>query len=133
MYEQPKTLPARRQIRDGQPTGAPRSAHNGLRGQLARHLAALLDVTRELHARTGDPALEDAAAALTSRIAELGAHLPPRAAVAYPDDPDTLHAHAFDLAGRVLVVAAAQQDTRTAILACRRMDFHTAARASLTA
>lgn len=104
---------------------------SGLRGQLAGHLAALLDVTRELNARTGG--LEDAAASLTGRIAELGAHLPPRAAVAYPSDLDALHAQAFDLAGRVLVVAAAQQDTRTAMLACRRMDFHTAARDSLTA
>ncbi|WP_042412480.1 SCO4983 family protein [Streptacidiphilus anmyonensis] len=130
MYEQPKTLPVRRRALD---TRAPVHAVSGLRGQLAGHLAAMLDVTRELHARTGDPLLADAAAALTARLGELGAQLPPRAAVTYPGDLAALHAQAFDLAGRVLVVAAAQQDTRTAILACRRMDFHTAARESLTA
>jgi hypothetical protein len=133
MYEQPQTRPARRPARGAQAPAAPRRLQSGRRGQLAGHLAALHDVTRELHARTGDRALEDAAAALTSRIAELGAHLPPRAAVPYPADLDALHAQAFDLAGRVLVVAAAQQDTRTAILACRRMDFHTAAREAATA
>jgi hypothetical protein len=88
----------------------------------------LLDITQELHARTGDPTLPEVAASLNARIAELGVHMPQRAAVVYPSDLDALHAHAFDLAGRVLVVAAAQQDTRTAILACRGMDFHAAAR-----
>jgi hypothetical protein len=127
MYEQPKTRPVMRRPRSV-PTPPTVS---GLRGQLAGHLTALLDVTRELHERTG--ALEDAIASLTARIAELGTHLPPRAAVAYPSDLNALHTQAFDLAGRVLVVAAAQQDTRTAILACRRMDFHTAARESATA
>jgi hypothetical protein len=127
MYEQPKTRPVM-----WRPRSAPTPpAASGRRGQLAGHLTALLEVTRELHEHTG--ALEDAVAALTARIAELGTDLPTRAAVAYPSDLDTLHAHASDLAGRVLVVAAAQQDTRTAILACRRMDFHTAARESLTA
>ncbi|WP_133259957.1 hypothetical protein [Streptacidiphilus pinicola] len=127
MYEQPKTRPVVR--RHGSVPTSPRVS--GLRGQLAGHLAALLDVTRELNERTGG--LEDAAASLTARLAELGTHLPPRAAVAYPSDLDALHAQAFDLAGRVLVVAASQQDTRTAILACRRMDFHTAARETATA
>ncbi|SEK26393.1 hypothetical protein [Streptacidiphilus jiangxiensis] len=128
MYEQPKIRPVRKPVRAAH---APATPVSGLRGQLAGHLAALLDVTRELHARTGDPALEDTAAAISARIAELGTQLPPRAAVAYPSDLAVLHAHAFDLAGRVLVVAASQQDTRTAILACRRMDVHTAARESL--
>jgi hypothetical protein len=131
MYEQPKTRPVVRRPRSAQHAPAP--VVSGLRGQLAGHLTALLDLTRELHARTGDPSLEDAAAALTARVAELGAPLAPRAAVAYPEDLAALHARAFDLAGRVLVVAASQQDTRTAMLACRRMDFHTAARDTLTA
>ncbi|WP_042368698.1 SCO4983 family protein [Streptacidiphilus neutrinimicus] len=131
MYEQPKTRPVVRRSRQSQTPSTPVPALSGLRGQLAGHLAALLDVTRELHTRTGDRALEDAAAALTTRIAEIGACLPQRAAVAYPAGLPALHAQAFDLAGRVLVVAAAQQDTRTAILACRRMDFHTAARESV--
>ncbi|WP_456243083.1 SCO4983 family protein [Streptacidiphilus fuscans] len=131
MYEQPRTHAAPRHVRVSQMSNASVRPQSGRAGQLAGHLSALLDVTSELHRRTGDSALEIAVAALTARIAEIGASLPPRAATAYPDDLTTLHAQAFDLAGRVLVVAAAQQDTRTAVLACRRMDVHTAARESV--
>ncbi|MEZ0068962.1 hypothetical protein ABIA32_005003 [Streptacidiphilus sp. MAP12-20] len=136
MYEQPKTRPVPRRAYAARPrtdAALPPRARSGQLGQLAGHLTALLDVTRELQARTGDPALQDAAAALTARIAELGAGLPPRAAIPYTNDLAALHSLAFDLAGRVLVVAAAQQDTRTAMLACRRMDFHTAAREAIQA
>ncbi|WP_037608053.1 SCO4983 family protein [Streptacidiphilus rugosus] len=136
MYEQPKIRTAPRRAYAARPrteTALPPRAPADRQTQVVGHLTALLDVTRELHARTADPDLVDAAAALTTRISELGTASPARSAHPYPDDLALLHTLAFDLAGRVLVVAAAQQDTRTAILACRRMDFHTAAREAVQA
>ncbi|WP_377269642.1 hypothetical protein [Peterkaempfera sp. SMS 1(5)a] len=122
-----------------------RPAH--LREQLAGHLAALLAATSELRRATTaaleaagpDEALaaqrddiESAAALITDRIEDLS---PSGARVRLRRRPGTdtggtlaeLHAHAHTLAGRVLVVAAAQQDTATAMLACRRMDAHDSA------
>jgi hypothetical protein len=132
MYEQPKTVPRRRGI-------AHTSAHSGgdhhsSRGaQLAGHLAALLAATESVRAATSDPGqragLDAALDQLLTRLAELMSTEVRRPVAARTGalTPAELHQRALALAGRVLVVAAAQQDTATAMLACRRMDAHTAA------
>ncbi|MFF4651306.1 hypothetical protein [Streptomyces sp. NPDC001380] len=131
---------------DRVPAPSARPAH--LRQQLARHLGALLDATTDLRRATdaaggaADPALaahradlDDAARRIAARIAELApAGGPPPGGRPSPAPAPAgrglaaLHARAHALAGRVLVVAAAQQDTATAMLACLRMDAHDAAR-----
>jgi hypothetical protein len=96
--------------------------------QLAGHLGALLSATRRLHEATGDPELTPAIGRLETRLAALapdGAQPRPTLCTSPAGGgPAALHAHAHDLAARVLVVAAAQQDTVTAMLACERMDAH---------
>jgi hypothetical protein len=101
-----------------------------LRSQLAGHLAALLAVTDELRAIDGTQDLTDAAREIAERIAQLS---PGTAPVRIwegtrpgdgPGRRAALHRQAHTLAGRVLVVAAARQDTTTAMLACRRMEAH---------
>lgn len=111
------------------PAAAVRSDY--LSEQLAGHLAALLAVTDRLRAAEPSAVLDAAAAEIAERIAQLS---PGSAPVriwegSRLDGPDTgaLHRQAHTLAGRVLVVAAARQDTATAMLACRRMDAHAAA------
>jgi hypothetical protein len=102
--------------------------------QLAGHLAALLAVTDDLRAAAGegDGELAGAAREITDRIAQL---TPGTAPVRIWEgsrsgrgggegETAALHRQAHTLAGRVLVVAAARQDTATAMLACRRMDAH---------
>ncbi|AXI79224.1 SCO4983 family protein [Peterkaempfera bronchialis] len=135
-------------------TGVPADRPAHLRQQLAGHLDALLSATAELRRATAaaldaapapDPALggqradlESAAQRIGDRIAELSPageplrvrHLPDSAAAGSLAE---LHARAHTLAGRVLVVAAAQQDTATAMLACTRMDAHEAACRALRA
>jgi hypothetical protein len=92
-----------------------------LRRQLAGHLAALLALTRRL-----GPEYEEAARQLAERIEELapGGVPAPGPRPEAEASAEALHARAHDLAARVLVVAAAQQDTATARLACARMDAH---------
>ncbi|WP_037573369.1 SCO4983 family protein [Phaeacidiphilus oryzae] len=93
--------------------------------QLAGHLSALLSATRRLQEITGDPELTAAIGRLESRLAELGPAGPPaRDSRPAGGGASALHGHAHDLAARVLVVAAARQDTTTAKLACDRMDAH---------
>jgi hypothetical protein len=122
-----------------------RPAH--LREQLAGHLAALLAATTELRRATAaaleaagsdevlagqQEDIDSAVALITDRIDAL---TPPGTRTRLRRRPVTdaggtlaeLHTHAHTLAGRVLVVAAAQQDTATAMLACRRMDAHESA------
>ncbi|WP_055585390.1 SCO4983 family protein [Peterkaempfera griseoplana] len=143
--------PARHNSSEHTPPGPDRPAH--LRDQLAGHLTALLTATTELRRATAaaleadgsDQALAaqqtDLVAAvrhITERIGDLsptGARLRlrHRPGAAAGGTLAELHAHAHTLAGRVLVVAAAQQDTATAMLACRRMDAHDAARRALRA
>jgi hypothetical protein len=104
---------------------APQRPAQHLRRQLAGHLAALLAVTRRL-----GPEYADAAAQLSSRIEALvpGGLPVPAPRHRADESAETMHEQAHDLAARVLVVAAAQQDTATAVLACARMDAHAAAR-----
>lgn len=129
--------------------GAGRAAQR--REQLAGHLAALLAVTTELHRATATELeaapgrarlaahlseLESAARRITDRIGELTPtgpqlRLHPQPGAAVGGSLAELHARAHTLAGRVLMVAAAQQDTATAILACHRMDAHDTARRAL--
>lgn len=107
------------------PTEAP-----GAASVLAAHLTALLLTTEDLAALSDDPELPLATTALRARLAELG----PAAAPAFPSpgaprprSVPELHVLAHDLAARVLLVAASHQDTRTALLACHRMEAHAAA------
>ncbi|MFJ6212724.1 hypothetical protein ACIQGZ_05245 [Streptomyces sp. NPDC092296] len=125
---------------------AARPAH--LTSQLAGHLTALLAATDELRAATAAALaaapdellaaqradLESAARQVAARIAELApaGGPPPYGPASTPGGTlAQLHARAQTLAGRVLVVAAAQQDTATAMLACTRMDAHQDARQAL--
>ncbi|MBC3842726.1 hypothetical protein GXW82_28775 [Streptacidiphilus sp. 4-A2] len=150
MYEQPNAA-VRAQRR-----AAARSVHNGTThnssthgtdeppsrsaashaAHLTGHLAALLTATEAALTLTDDQAqraeLGTALEELRQRLAELAPHgaalsqtsgTPARTAA-------MAHEHAHALAGRLLVVAAAQQDTTTAMLACRRMDAHAAARSA---
>jgi hypothetical protein len=145
MYEQSKTAvraqrraAARAHNSDihGAPEAAPRlaSTHVAL---LAGHLAALLSATEEVRQSTEEPGqqaeLDAALGELRVRLAQLApAGTPPQAVGgAGSRSLAPAHEHAHALAGRLLVVAAAQQDTTTAVLACRRMDAHAAARSAL--
>ena len=143
MYEQPKTAPAHRRpvarshnsslhTQDGPPS-TPGT-------QLTGHLAALHAATAAVRQGTDDPAQQaELDAALKLIAARIGA-LAPTATVIRSEatqvpakSPAELHDHAHALAGRLLVVAAARQDTATAMLACRRMDAHAAALSTLRA
>jgi hypothetical protein len=153
MYEQPRTVPpTHRQhtaarahnssLHDraqSQAGSVPGPAAN-VRPQLTGHLAALHAATAAVRRATAEPArqaeLDDALEQIAARISALS----PTAAVVRSEattdqrkSPAELHEHAEDLAGRLLVVAAARQDTATAMLACRRMDAHAAALSALAA
>ena len=121
----------------GAPESAPQrtSEHAAL---VAGHLAALLTATEELRRQTEAPEqrdeLDSALNQLRARLAELaptGGTPPQVVGAAGSRSAIQAHEHAHALAGRLLVVAAAQQDTATAVLACRRMDAHAAARPAL--
>jgi hypothetical protein len=116
------------------PDAAPQRAgdHAAL---IAGHLAALISATEEVRHHTGEPGqraeLDAALEALRARLAELapaGTASPQIVGGSGGRSPAQAHDHAHALAGRLLVVAAAQQDTATAVLACRRLDAHAAAR-----
>ncbi|MEY9963108.1 hypothetical protein ABIA33_001134 [Streptacidiphilus sp. MAP12-16] len=147
MYEQPKIVQARRRSlahaynsnahnSSARSTTAP-GAHGA---QLAGHLAALRSATEAVRrATTGAAELTELDAALReigARVTELSsANAPARSAASASASAKSLaelHDQAHALAGRLLVVAAAQQDTVTAMLACRRMDAHAAARRQLS-
>ena len=150
MYEQPKiAVPAQRRSspRVHNSSAHDSSVHEAGGAPLAGHLAALMAATEAVRAATGEPAaraeLDQALAQLTRRLAELeptGGPVVPAAgapggrghprAVRSADSLTRAHEHAHALAGRVLLVAAARQDTVTAMLACRRMDAHAAARSA---
>ena len=105
---------------------------------LAGHLAALLSATEEVRQSTEEPGqqaeLDAALGELRARLAQLapaGTTTPQAVGGAGSRSLAPAHEHAHALAGRLLVVAAAQQDTTTAVLACRRMDAHAAARSAL--
>ncbi|MEZ0091175.1 hypothetical protein [Streptacidiphilus sp. EB129] len=150
MYEPPRTVPTRRrgshrltsapaQSSPGQSAPAHEPPATGRAHQLAGHLAALVAATESLRTTvTGDTAADAAQRAeLDAALAELRDRLTELGPVGAPSPPGGLvpaatpaerHDRAHALAGRLLVVAAAQQDTTTAMLACRRMDAHAAAR-----
>ncbi|MFC1417509.1 SCO4983 family protein [Streptacidiphilus cavernicola] len=140
MYEQPKTAPGTRRhpparahnssLHDRLPDGPGAAAGS----QLTGHLAALHAATAAVRRRTADPARRAELDAALEQIAARISALSPTAAVLRSEadrdsgrSPAELHDHAHALAGRLLVVAAARQDTATAMLACRRMDAHAAA------
>lgn len=143
MYEQPRTLPAHRrpavrahnssspQLQGGPPSG--------VGAQLTGHLVALRAATAALRTAVQEPERRDALDAALRQIGErIGALSPTAAGAAGPGSVSTgtlaeLHAQAHALAGRLLVVAAARQDTATAMLACRRMEAHAAALSELSA
>ena len=155
MYEQPASVPAtpRRasarahnsslhvQGRPAAPLPGPSRAGGAadrVGVQLTGHLAALHAATAAVRRGTDEPArqaeLDTALEQISARISALS----PTAAVVRSEATHDqgkslaeLHDHAHQLAGRLLVVAAARQDTATAMLACRRMDAHAAARLSL--
>ena len=147
MYEQPKTMIAAQRRPSAR---AHNSTIHGSAGSTAGtelphstgtpligHLAALLSATGAVRQATEDPAeqaeLDTAAHRLADRLSELApAGTPLPQSFATPGDRSlaAAHEHAHALAGRLLVVAAAQQDTTTAMLACRRMDAHAAARSA---
>jgi hypothetical protein len=128
-----------------------RSREEELDIQLAGHLTALLAVTDELRGLTRDPVFDAAAERIAGQVARLrGGRAPLRAPAPVParsgapagdrtatpadrtatpvgDRAAALHLRAQALAGRALVVAASRADTAAAMLACERMDAHTAA------
>lgn len=137
MYEQPRSNPAAQAVHERRRTTA-RAHNSSLHGQTAAgstpgartagHLVALHATTALLRDATPDaPELDAALEQIAARIRELAPVTgTARAMAAGPSGrtPAELHRDAYDLAGRLLVVAAAQQDTATAMLACRRMDAH---------
>jgi hypothetical protein len=146
MYEQPKTLPAYRRAPIRLQPGAQAPVHNSSAhsttaptrrrdSRLVGHLAALHAATEAVRRTVEDRAqqaeLDAALQQIDARISEVSA-MSDRAAAPVLAGPATagsrqLHEQAQALAGRLLVVAAALQDTTTAMLACRRMDAHAAA------
>ncbi|MFC1400841.1 MULTISPECIES: hypothetical protein [Streptacidiphilus] len=151
MYEQPKTLPAYRRaptrVQSGQTPVHNSSAHSSTvpapqrDTRLVGHLAALRSATEAVRQAAEDRAqqaeLDAALKQIGTRIHEVSA-VSDRAAGVLPSVPSAggrplreLHQQAHALAGRLLVVAAAQQDTATAMLACRRMDAHATALSTL--
>lgn len=107
--------------------------------QLAGHLGALLTVTEELRETAPSTELDEAARRIADRIEVLSPQGTPaliwEGSHPREDDrsePAELHRRAHLLAGRVLVVAAARQDTATAMLACLRMDAHAEALSGAT-
>ncbi|WP_042403590.1 SCO4983 family protein [Streptacidiphilus carbonis] len=148
MYEQPKTVPGYRRA----PTRTQvhnSSAHSSTvpapprDTRLVGHLAALRAATEAVRRTTEEPAdqaeLDAALKQISARLNEVSAVSARAVAVVPSAAADRgkclreLHEQAHALAGRLLVVAAAQQDTATAMLACRRMDTHAAALAALPA
>ena len=150
MYEQPKiAVPAQRR---SSPRVHNSSAHDSsvreaAGAPLAGHLVALMTATEAVREATGEPTaraeLDRALEQLALRLGELeptGGPVVPAAgapggrghtrAVRSAGSLAGAHEHAHALAGRVLLVAAARQDTATAMLACRRMDAHAAARSA---
>ncbi|MEY9841978.1 hypothetical protein [Streptacidiphilus sp. EB103A] len=146
MYEQPKTVPAYRRAPIRLQPGSPTPVHNSSAhsstapasrrdSRLVGHLAALYAATEAVRRAAGDGAeqaeLDAALQQIDARISEVSA-VSDRAAAVVRSGPvgvgsRQLHQQAHALAGRLLVVAAALQDTTTAMLACRRMDAHAAA------
>ena len=149
MYEQPKTLPAYRRAPARLQPGSQTPVHNSSAHsstapaphrdtRLVGHLAALHAATEAVRQAAEDRAqlaeLDAALKQISTRINEISA-VSALAAAVVPSGPaptgdrqlHELHEQAHALAGRLLVVAAAQQDTATAMLACRRMDAHAAA------
>ncbi|TDU04495.1 hypothetical protein EDD99_2963 [Streptomyces sp. 846.5] len=152
MYEQPKTLPAYRRAPIRLQPGSPAPVHNSSAhsstapasqrdSRLVGHLAALYSATEAVRRATEDSAeqaeLDAALQRIDARISEVSAVSAPAASVVRSAPAGVgsrqLHQQAHALAGRLLVVAAALQDTTTAMLACRRMDAHAAALAVPTA
>ena len=147
MYEQPKTLPAYRRAPIRLQPGSPTPVHNSSArsstapasqrdSRLVGHLAALRVATEAVRRAAEDVAqqaeLDAALQQIDARISEVSAVSSDRAAAVVRSGPAgvgsrQLHQQAHALAGRLLVVAAALQDTATAMLACRRMDAHAAA------
>ena len=148
MYEQPKTLPAYRRAPARPQSDSKTPVHNSSAHsstapaphrdtRLVGHLAALRSATeavrRATEDRTQQAELDAALKQISTRIHEVSA-VSDRAAGIVLSGPAAgsrqlreLHEQAHALAGRLLVVAAAQQDTATAMLACRRMDAHATA------
>jgi hypothetical protein len=150
MYEQPKRTiqaqrrsPARAHNSSVHSTAAAATDSHG--SPLTGHLAALISATEAVREAAEDSVqraeLDAALRELSGRLAALaplGAPVPVPHPVGWPPAAGapslaSAHDHAHALAGRLLVVAAAQQDTVTAVLACRRMDAHAAARSALPA
>ena len=142
MYEQPKTVPVTRRLpparahnsslHDRMPSAGGSAAAGA--AQLTGHLAALHGATAAVRRSSADPARQaELDAALEQISARIGALSPTAAAIRSEAGREParsaveLDQHAHALAGRLLVVAAARQDTATAMLACRRMDAHAAA------
>ncbi len=153
MYEQPKiAVPAQRRSsrRVHNSSAHDNDVHETGGAPLSGHLVALMAATEAVREATGEPAaraeLGRALEQLALRLSELeptGGPVVPAAgapggrghirAARSPGSAGSLaraHEHAHALAGRVLLVAAARQDTVTAVLACRRMDAHAAARSA---
>jgi len=146
MYEQPKTVPAYRRAPIRLQPGSPTPVHNSSAhsstapasqrdSRLVGHLTALRVATEAVRRAAEDVAqqaeLDAALQQIDARISEVSA-VSDRAAAVVRSGPAgvgsrQLHQQAHALAGRLLVVAAALQDTATAMLACRRMDAHAAA------
>ncbi len=150
MYEQPKiAVHAQRRAaaraHNSNAHGAAPSAAPGPTAHaapLTGHLAALVSATEAVRLAAESPEqraeLDTALGELRKRLASLAPSgaVPPQTAGGVTGRTDgsrlaMAHEHAHALAGRLLVVAAAQQDTVTAMLACRRMDAHAAARSAL--
>ena len=152
MYEQPASVPVTHRratarahnssLHPGGQTAPPASARTGgapegVGAQLTGHLAALHAATAAVRRRTDEPGRQaELDAALEQISVRIGALSPTAVVLRSEAGHDQgrslteLHEHAHQLAGRLLVVAAARQDTATAMLACRRMDAHAAARLS---
>lgn len=150
MYEQPKVAvhAQRRASARAHNSNAHGPAQPAAPGAVAHaapltgHLAALVSATEAVRQATESPEqraeLDTALGELRKRLATLApvGAVPPQTTggVTGRSGGSRLamaHEHAHALAGRLLVVAAAQQDTVTAMLACRRMDAHAAARSAL--
>jgi hypothetical protein len=109
-----------------------RSREEELDIRLAGQLTALLTVTDELRAVEPSAQLDDAAARMAERAAQLrGGHEPLRAAPsarnAEPGHVAALHQRAHMLAGHALVIATSREDTSAAELVAERLAAHGAA------
>lgn len=106
-----------------------RSREEELDIRLATQLTALLTITDELYAATGQPGLADAARRIAQQVARLRAgqkplRAAPTAVNTSPERLAALHQRAQRLAGHALAIASSRGDLPGATLAAERQSAH---------